>query len=153
MEALLEGLPRSWGVPGQTHKKFASEGFCMEISTPQKPLLRSLVGDRQPRTIPTKDLLHQVVLWGGVVCGFSEPKKKAKYAPPPVLHCDVDRQFCGGGAWISGSDLGPLPGTSLRTPPPELLRSPSMSSSSREAGWRTVLTCFCLKRCLGQTLE
>ena len=40
------------------------------------------------------------------MCEFSEPKKKAKYAPPPVLHRDVDRQFCGGGAWISGSDEG-----------------------------------------------
>ena len=33
--------------------------------------------------------------------------------------------------------LGPLPETSPRTP--ELPRSPSMSFSSREAGWRTVL--------------
>ena len=47
---------------------------------------RRTIGDRQPRTIPTKDLLLQAVFWGGVVCEFSEPKKKAKYAPPPVLH-------------------------------------------------------------------
>ena len=43
------------------------------------------IGDREPRTIPTKDLLHQVVFLG-VVCELSEPRKKAKYAPPPVLH-------------------------------------------------------------------
>ena len=43
------------------------------------------IGDRQPRTIPTKDL-HQMVFLGGVVCEFLEPKKKAKYAPPLVLH-------------------------------------------------------------------
>ena len=24
--------------------------------------------------------------FGGVVCELSEPKKKAKYAPPPILH-------------------------------------------------------------------
>ena len=35
--------------------------------------------------------------------------------------------------------LGPLPETSLRPPPPELPRSPSMSFSNRQAGWRTVL--------------
>ena len=46
------------------------------------------LGDRPPRTIPTKDLPCQVVFWGGggVVRELSEPKKKAKYAPPPVLH-------------------------------------------------------------------
>ena len=26
---------------------------------------------------------------------MSEPKKKAKYAPPPVCSRDVDRRFCG----------------------------------------------------------
>ena len=35
-------------------------------------------GDRQTRTIPTKDLPHQVVFGGGgLVCELSEPKKKA----------------------------------------------------------------------------
>ena len=48
--------------------------------------LPSAIGDRQPRTIPTKDLPHQVVFGGGVVCELSGPKKNAKYAPPPVLH-------------------------------------------------------------------
>ena len=38
------------------------------------------VGDRQPCTIPTNDLPHQVVFLG------AELKKMAKYAPPPVLH-------------------------------------------------------------------
>ena len=31
----------AWGVPRQTSKKFAPEGFCVEISTPRQ-LLRSL---------------------------------------------------------------------------------------------------------------
>ena len=35
------------------------------------------IGDRQLRTIPTKDLRHQLVFLGGVVCESSEPKKKA----------------------------------------------------------------------------
>ena len=52
----------------------------LKIRVPQK-----VVG-RQPRTIPTKDLPHRVVFLGGVVCELSEPKKKAKHAPPPVLH-------------------------------------------------------------------
>ena len=34
------------------------------------------VGDRQPRTTPTKDLPHRVVFRGGVVCELSEPKRK-----------------------------------------------------------------------------
>ena len=41
---------------------------------------------------------------GGSVCELSEPKKKAKYAPPPVCTRDVDRRLCGGGAWISWSE-------------------------------------------------
>ena len=47
-----------------------------------------LLGDREPRTIPTKDLPYQVICLegGGVVCELPEPKEKAKYAPPPVLH-------------------------------------------------------------------
>ena len=43
-------------------------------------------GDRSSRTIPTKDLPHQVVFWEEGVCEVSEPKRKANYAPPPVLH-------------------------------------------------------------------
>ena len=41
------------------------------------------LGDRQPRTIPTKDLPHQVVVFffwggGGVLCELSVPKFKEK---------------------------------------------------------------------------
>ena len=48
----------------------------------------AVIGDRQTCTIPTKDYPHQVVFLGGrgVLCELSKPKKKAKYAPPPVLH-------------------------------------------------------------------
>ena len=44
----------------------------------QKSLKTVSVGDRQPRSSRG--------IFGGVVCEFSEPKRKAKYAPPPVLH-------------------------------------------------------------------
>ena len=43
-------------------------------------------GDRESRTIPTKDLPYRVVFLGGMVLEFSEPKRKAKDAPPPILH-------------------------------------------------------------------
>ena len=36
------------------------------------------IGDRQSRTIPTKDLLHQVVFLGGWCANFRNPKKKGK---------------------------------------------------------------------------
>ena len=44
--------------------------------------IRITIGDRQPRTMPTKDIPYQVVFWG-LVCELSEPKRKAKYASPP----------------------------------------------------------------------
>ena len=58
------------------------ERLCRYVS------LRIQIGDREPRTIPIKDLpLRVVFFWeGGVVCDLSEPKKMTKYAPPPVLH-------------------------------------------------------------------
>ena len=47
MEPLLEGLLRSfWEVPKRSSKNFASERFCMEISTP-KSRLRSLGPSRK----------------------------------------------------------------------------------------------------------
>ena len=33
-----------------------------------------------------------------------EPKKKAQYASPKFCTRDVDRRYCGDGAWISQSD-------------------------------------------------
>ena len=46
------------------------------------------LGDREPRTIPIKDLPHRVVFWGGWGGGVRivRTKAKGKYAPPPVLH-------------------------------------------------------------------
>ena len=43
---------------------------------------------RGPRTThhPHKRPSLWGAIFGGVVCELSEPKKKAKYAPPPVLH-------------------------------------------------------------------
>ena len=70
------------------------------------------VGDRQPRTIPTKDLPHQVAFWQGVarlVCEVLEPKKKGK-----VRTRDVDCRFCGGGARIARSDFGHSEGKKVR---------------------------------------
>ena len=61
------------------------------------PGISRQIADRQPRTIPTKDL------FGGVVCELLEPKRTATYAPPLFRTRDVDRRFCGGGAWTSRS--------------------------------------------------
>ena len=65
-----------------------------------------VIGDHQPRTIPTKDLLHEVVFFGGVVRELSEPKKRQKIGTHPQFCTrDVDRRFCGSGTWISRSGL------------------------------------------------
>ena len=50
------------------------------------------LGDRQPRTIPTKDLPYQVVFWG-------------RCTTPQICTRDVACRFCGGGAWISRSEM------------------------------------------------
>ena len=50
-----------------------------ELATLCSDIAKTYVGERKLRTIPTKDLPHQVVFLGGVVCELSEPKKKAKY--------------------------------------------------------------------------
>ena len=43
----------------------------------------ALIGDRQPRTIPTKDLLHQVFFVGGWCANCRNPKEKAKNRTTP----------------------------------------------------------------------
>ena len=76
------------------------------------PLLRTLlrtpvsieIGGRQPRTIPTKDLPHQVVFLGGWCANCRNPRKRQNTHHPQFCTRDVDRRFCGGGAWISQSD-------------------------------------------------
>ena len=69
-----------------------------------RPVGSSQIGDRQPRTIPTKDLLHQVVFLGGWCANFRNLRKRQHTHHPQFCTRDVDRKFCGGGAWISGSD-------------------------------------------------
>ena len=39
-----------------------------------------------------------------MVCELLEPKKSQKTHYPQFCIRDVDRRFCGGGAWISRSD-------------------------------------------------
>ena len=75
-------------VRGAHEVRHGTSSMHVHCAIPQSPSHTGpRIGDREPRTIPTKDLPHQVVLGGGgVVCELSEPKKKAKYAPPPVLH-------------------------------------------------------------------
>ena len=51
-----------------------------------KRFLLAKIGDRQPRTIPNIPPSSSGGILVGVVCELSEPNKKAKYAPPPVLH-------------------------------------------------------------------
>ena len=65
------------------------------------------IGDRKPRTIPTKDLPHQVVFLGGGgwcvrIVGTQETGKIR--TTPRFCTRDVDCRFCGGGAWISRSE-------------------------------------------------
>ena len=46
------------------------------------------------------------IFLGGVVCELSEPETKAKSTHHPQFCTrDVDRRFCGGGAWISRSEV------------------------------------------------
>ena len=55
------------------------------------------------------------IFWG-VVCELSEPKKKQNTHHPQFRTRDVDRRFCGGGAWISRSDIRrPILGSSMWT--------------------------------------
>ena len=44
-------------------------------------------------------------IFGGVVCELSEPKKRQNTHHPRFCTHDVDRRFCGGGVWISRSDV------------------------------------------------
>ena len=63
-----------------------------------------ILADRQPRTIPTKDLPHQVVFLEGWCANCRDPRKRQNTHHPQFCTRDVDRQFCGGGEWISQSD-------------------------------------------------
>ena len=61
-------------------------------------------GAREPRTIPTKDLAHEVVFWGGWCANCRNLRQRQNTHNPKFCTRDVDRQFCGGGAWISRSE-------------------------------------------------
>ena len=67
------------------------------------------VGEREPRTIPTKDLPHRVVLFGGWCANCRNLRKRQNTHHPQFCTRDVDRPFCGGGAWISRSEIHNLP--------------------------------------------
>ena len=62
------------------------------------------LGDRQPRTTPTKALPHQVVFFGGWCANCRKLRKRQNTHHPQFCTRDVDRRFCGGGVWISGSE-------------------------------------------------
>ena len=80
------------------------------FKTPSKNYSSNLLGDRQPRTIPTKDPPHEVVFWGGWCANCRNLRKRQNTHHIQFCTRDVDRQVYGGGAWISRSDLleGPL---------------------------------------------
>ena len=63
------------------------------------------LGDREPCTIPTKDLSHRVVCLGGWCANCRKLRKRQNTHDPQFCTRDVDRRFCGG-AWISRSDIG-----------------------------------------------
>ena len=73
-----------------------------------RELIRSEIGDRQPRTTPTKDLLHRVVFLGGWCASCRKLRKRQNTYHPQFCTRDVDCRFCGGGAWISRSDETPI---------------------------------------------
>ena len=123
--ARLVGCTKLWPkfTPAEVQGIFKKRAATVEVGDPSPPnrWLRKefqrpwvYLGDRQPHTIPTKDLLHQ-----GWCANFSNLRKRQNTHHPQFCTRDVDRQFCGGGAWISGADL-PLPqgfglrGTKLR---------------------------------------
>ena len=77
---------------------------CQMLLTPENY-------SRGPPTMhhPDKDLPHQVVFLGGVVCELSEPKKNAEYAPPPSFaHAMLIIDFVG----VSGH-VRPRQGTEI----------------------------------------
>ena len=56
------------------------------------------VGDREPRTIPTKDLPHRVVFLGGWCANCRNLRKRQNTHHPQFRTRNVDRRFCGGDA-------------------------------------------------------
>ena len=78
----------------------------LPLSCPPK---RPSLGDREPRTIPPKDLPCQVVFFGGGRGGGGVRivgTKKGKICTTPSFALrDVDRRFLWGGAWILRSDI------------------------------------------------
>ena len=78
------------------------------------------IRDRQPRTIATKDLPHQVVFLGGWCANCRNLRERQNTHHPQFCTRDVDRRFCRGGAWnIQSAGRG-----FLQCEPPELLQSP-----------------------------
>ena len=70
----------------------------------RKPNL-PLLGNRQPRTIPTKNLPPRVVFLGGWCANCRNLRKRQNAHHSQFCTRDVDRQLCGGGEWIPLSDL------------------------------------------------
>ena len=81
---------KRWSIQGQ---KRYTENLCgtkillhFRVNFASKPLLyRVLRGTANHASSPQKTFLIRWYFWG-VVCESSEPKNKAKYAPPTVLH-------------------------------------------------------------------
>ena len=72
---------------------------------PKKKKRYVIIGDRQSRTTPTKDLLHRVVFFGGWCANCRKLRKRQTTHHPQFCTRDVDCRFCGGGAWISRSEI------------------------------------------------
>ena len=102
--SLKFGKNRSFcGVSGILLKNSASDQYFFGLWNMVVPY----ANNRGPPTThhPHKRHSSSGGIFGGVVCELSEAKKKTKYAPPPKFCTrDVDCRFCGGGAWISGSE-------------------------------------------------
>ena len=71
----------------------------------QVPNFLAIIGDREPHTMPTKDLSHDVVFLGGWCANCRNLRTIQSTHHPQYCTRDVHRRFCGGGVWISRSEI------------------------------------------------
>ena len=78
------------------------DGFRKRLCCAQ---VEGFLGGLQPRTIPTKDLPHGVVFFGGWCANCRNIRKGQKMHHLQFCTSDLDHRFCGGGARILRSEF------------------------------------------------